>query len=111
MNRTEHLLCILAEEATEVGQRVSKALRFGVTEIMAGQEHTNAERIMHEYADLVAAIDMLEADGIIRWPADWSKLVDAKRAKVERFLEYSKECGTFDAPPKGKGRLIEDGGR
>lgn len=45
MKRHEHLLSILAEECCEVGQRVSKALRFGLDEVQPGQDLSNAERI------------------------------------------------------------------
>lgn len=54
MNRTEYLLCCLAEECTEVGQRVSKALRFGLREVQPMQPLNNAERIREEMRDLLA---------------------------------------------------------
>ena len=54
MVRREHLLTCLAEECTEVGQRVTKALRFGLAEVQAGQTLTNRQRIAEEYRDLVA---------------------------------------------------------
>lgn len=69
------LLTILAEECCEVGQRVSKALRFGIDEIQPGQDLTNAERIMQEVGDLLAVLGMLEVNGV----------VDEKT--IERFCE------------------------
>jgi NTP pyrophosphatase (non-canonical NTP hydrolase) len=90
MTRTEHLLCILAEECAEVAQRASKAMRFGMAEVEPGQPHTNAERVCHEMADLVAVFQMLTNGRLL---TD-SPLVAAKREKVERFLRYSAECGT-----------------
>jgi NTP pyrophosphatase (non-canonical NTP hydrolase) len=58
MTRTEHLLSITAEECAEVAQRVTKAMRFGLTEIQPGQPFTNADRIMAEFNDLQAMIEM-----------------------------------------------------
>ena len=54
MNTIEHLLTCLAEECDEVGQRVMKALRFGLDEIQPGQDFTNAERIVLELHDLAS---------------------------------------------------------
>lgn len=98
MNRKEHLLTIAAEECNEVAQRISKALRFGLTEIQPGQAYTNAERVLHEFADLCAAIETLEQEGHlgkIEVRKDFEARIEAKRAKVEGFLEFSKKCGTL----------------
>ena len=93
MNRTEHLLMILAEECAEVAQRVSKALRFGLDEVQPGQQLTNEQRIWGEMNDLAGVGEMLiaarGAGGFCR------DAVEAKKAKVERYLSYSAECGTL----------------
>jgi NTP pyrophosphatase (non-canonical NTP hydrolase) len=96
MTRTEHLLTIVAEECAEVAQRCSKALRFGLAEIQPGQPFTNAERIGMEYHDLVAAMILLARmdAGVI--PDDLTTRLEAKRQKIERFLEYSRECGRLE---------------
>lgn len=96
MTRTEHLLTILAEDCTEIGQRASKALRFSLAEVQPGQELSNADRIMYEFYDLLAIMEMLEDDGI--FPAIWQRnvaAIEAKKAKVERFLLHSAEVGTL----------------
>lgn len=87
MTETEHLLCCLAEECAEVAQRVSKALRFGLEEIQPGQPLNNAERITGELTDLFAVAQMIEGRGIPRFGATVD--VEAKQAKVRRYLEYS----------------------
>lgn len=92
MTRTEHLLVLLMEECDEVSQRASKALRFGLGEAQSGQPYTNAERILIEYADLLAVVRMLVADKAFR-DADLSELIEAKKAKVEHWLKYSAQCG------------------
>lgn len=97
MNRTEHLLSILAEECAEVAQRASKALRFGLREIQPGQPYTNAERMYREFYDLAAMFEMLEEGGSIGRPSAETRdeHVNGKKAKVEKFLELSFECGTL----------------
>jgi hypothetical protein len=91
MNRAEHLLSIVAEEAVEVAQRATKALRFGIDEVQPGQDHTNWERIEHEFHDLIAALEMAHGRPLnIR-----RVLIDAKKEKVEKFLAYSAALGTL----------------
>lgn len=102
MTRTEHLLIILAEECAEVGQRVTKALRFGLDEKEPGQDVSNEHRICEELADLFTMVDMLEDYGILTKLGGFSFYYDktrGKREKVARYLEYSKECGTLDGEP------------
>ena len=86
MNRTDHLLWILAEECAEVAQRASKAARFSLKEAQPDQPYTNAERIMHEYTDLMAAIEMLIDEGHLKFPGDIFQRVEKKKAQVEKFL-------------------------
>lgn len=93
MNRTEHLLWVLAEECAEVAQRASKAARFGLDEVQPGQELTNEERLWQEMCDLCAVGEMLIT---LRGQGGLNRVaVDAKKEKVEKFLLYSAECGTF----------------
>jgi NTP pyrophosphatase (non-canonical NTP hydrolase) len=78
------LLTILAEECCEVGQRVSKALRFGLMEIQPGQPLSNAERIAEELGDLLATAE--ELNDVIDWRiVDKAKAL--KREKLARYLQ------------------------
>jgi len=95
MNRIEHLFCILAEESAEVAQRASKIMRFGVKEVQPGQDKDNAERLIDEYTDLKALFEMLEDENILRVHHNGIHK-QAKKDKVEKFLEYSKEQGTLE---------------
>ena len=96
MNRKEHLLTITAEECVETAQRISKALRFGMQEGEPGQDMTNAERIMEEYADIAAMFDMLVDEGVIVFDSEgFYKRVQYKKKNVEKYLLYSKQCGTL----------------
>lgn len=91
MTREEHILVILMEECDELSQRVSKALRFGLDEIQPGQELTNKERMVYEFNDLLAAFDMI----IHLDDATLISKIIRKKEKIEKFLDYSKECGTL----------------
>lgn len=95
MNKTEHYLTIAAEECTEVGQRISKALRFGLTEIQPGQPLTNAERIVVEAKDLLIILTELRVMGVI--PAFHPTLEEAsaKLSRVEKMFEVSRREGTL----------------
>ena len=94
MTRTEHLLTILSEECAEVSQRVSKALRFGLGEVQAGQDKTNAERITDEMDDLVSVFRMLVGAGAV--PANSQPAMLAKVERVERYLQKSAALGTLE---------------
>lgn len=96
MNRAEHLLVRAMEECDEVSQRVSKALVFGLEEVQPGQGRTNRQRIVDEFHDLVAVLEMA---GLHPRSLD-DAAISAKKAKVEKYLAYSRECGTLqpDAP-------------
>ena len=93
MNRLEHLLFIASEEAAEVAQRASKCARFGVEDKEPGQDLTNEQRIWGEVNDLMGALELLGEQlgnfGLSR------EAIDAKKAKVEQFLLYSKNLGTL----------------
>ena len=91
MNRTDHLLIILAEECNEVAQRVSKALRFGLSEIQKGQEADNAERIIYELSDLIAVYEILRDENLL--PTVDGYDLSEKKKKVEKYLELSKREG------------------
>ncbi len=96
MTKTEHLLTILSEECAEVSQRISKAIRFGLEEVQPEQFATNAERIVEELADLWAVASLLENEGAFKAHGDlFLDMVERKKLKVNKFMEYAKECGTI----------------
>jgi hypothetical protein len=103
VTRNEYLMVIAKEECNQVAQRLSEALRFGLTEIQPGHVFTNAERIRYAYSDLAALLEMIDpptpSGGHIHPPN--GAAMDAKREKVERFLAYSVGCGTLADPREG----------
>ena len=97
MNRLEHLLTILTEECAEVQQAGTKALRFGLEEgrdLSAMADGNNVQRLRHEINDMLAMVEMLEDEGLELSP-DHS-LRKQKKEKVEKYLLYSKQCGTLE---------------
>lgn len=96
MNINEHLLTCLAEECSEVAQRVSKALRFGLDEVQAGQPLTNAERIAEEMVDLNAVCCLIQAHRLLpRACFPTPEQAEAKAKKISRYLEISQREGAL----------------
>jgi hypothetical protein len=98
MTREEHLLKIAEEECSEIAQRISKAMRFGVREVQPGQHADNNDRIYKEYADLEAMFEIMEDEGIldkIRALPMYETWKKQKKEKVEQFLKYSEKCNTL----------------
>lgn len=93
MTRAEHLLVTLAEECNEVAQRCSKALRFGLTEVSPGHDLDNDARLMEEWYDLFAIIQLLAREHYVHDLPDMAQRIHAKQAKFEQYFEYSKSQG------------------
>ena len=85
MTRDEHLQLIAIEECGELAHRLSKALRFGMDQVQPNQPLTNRERIIAEYCDLIAAMEMIGITSLDR------AMIDAKHRKVERYLAFCLE--------------------
>lgn len=92
MTRTENLLTILGEECVETAQRVSKALRFTLDEVQPEQDLTNAQRIVYEFNDIVAVMEILQEEGIFEKVID-RDAITKKKIKVVKYLSYSAEIG------------------
>lgn len=95
MNRQEHLLACLAEECDEVGQRVMKALRFGLDEVQSGQSMTNDERIAMELRDLLSVAQILLEEGALTRFSPTPEEIAEKQAKIERYMEISRREGVL----------------
>lgn len=80
------LLTVLWEECCEVGQRASKALRFGILEVQPGQPLTNAERVSEELGDLMGVMDWLVAQEIIQLD-DVQRAREKKHQKLRKYLQ------------------------
>ena len=101
MNRTEMLLMIAAEECAEVAQRCSKAARFGMLQTQPGQPLNNRQRIEQEMMDLIGTLEMMDI-----YFSDGSTVVEnailARRERIEKYLQFSRECGTLQEETRGE---------
>lgn len=93
MNTTEYLLTCLIEECAEVIQRATKAQRFGLDEIQPEQTFTNEERLADELDDLAGVLELLREKGLCL--TDDEDAIAAKKVKVKKFMEYSRELGAL----------------
>ena len=93
MTRTENLLTILSEECVETAQRVSKAIRFTLSEILLWLNLTNAERIVYEFNDIVAVMEILKDEGVFESIID-RDAIEKKKIKITKYLAYSIQIGT-----------------
>jgi hypothetical protein len=99
MNPPEHLSLCLIEECNEVGQAMSKLLRFGPTDRYPNAEKpTTTEKLIFELNDLYATVELLVGAKIL--PADWQRdnLKAAKKDKILRYMEYARATGTLVGP-------------
>lgn len=97
MNETEYLLVCLAEECAEVQQAVGKALRFGLDDSPPSGGTCNRGKIMVEVQDVLAIVEMLRDRRIVPTPLPerLQEMLDNKKEKVLRFMNYSRERGTL----------------
>ena len=92
MTREEHLFTILSEECLEVSHRIHKLQRFGKHQVEPGQALTNEQRVVREYADVLAVMQMLlNEQGITDYSGViMENMIDTKISKVEEFLLLTK---------------------
>ncbi len=95
LNRKELLLEVCAEECSETAVRCSKAIRFTLQEIEKGQPLTNAERIIQEFNDIAALMELMVDEGMLDRVVDVDYIA-AKKAKVEEWIVYSQKMGTVE---------------
>ena len=91
MNRKEHLLNLLMEEACEIAQAANKCVRF--TPEHAHYAESNLDRLKIEIGDLASVIQMLNAEfGFgISLEANEAKIV-----RIEKYMQISREMGTLN---------------
>lgn len=96
MSKNENLLVTLMEECAELQQAVSKILRFGADNYNpARSKRTNEYEAMLEYYQLVAVMEMLQAQGVLHpfSGADEQLVKDSKKKKVSHYQTVSKDVG------------------
>lgn len=91
MNELEYLLTCVSEEAVEISQRCTKAMRFGIDEVQPGQAFTNEERLWSKVTDLQGTLEKLIE---LRGGGNISREnVDAKKIRIDHFMRYSRSLG------------------
>lgn len=94
MTKTQYLLTKLAEECSEASQAALKCVQFGIDDVW--KSATNIERLMFELNDIIGALFTLrdECDANIG-PFPNMAAVDAKKIKILKWMEHSKEKGVL----------------
>lgn len=95
MTRLQMLLGLLAEECTEIGQRASKAQRFGLEEHQPGDNASNASRIHQELDDLAAVVQMLNEEFNFGYVPNVDAM-NKKIVRVDHCAEYSRKLGLLE---------------
>lgn len=97
MTRNEHLLTAFAEECVESAQRATKALRFSLGEVQPGQLQDNAQRLLQEFLEAIALLEMMQDEKLIPvHDAEWVEEYKArKKLRFEKYLNLSKQNGTL----------------
>ena len=97
MTRQEHLLACLTEECAEVIKEVCKIQRFGPNDHHPDIEDSklNVQRLKDEIVDLIGVVDMLQDEKFIDMDIlGLEEQIEAKKARVEKYILYAKEKGT-----------------
>ncbi len=87
------MLMILAEEASEVIQLVSKSYRFGFYETHLKSGMTNRDRLTEELGDLQCMIDLLTENDIIDIH-HLRKSAERKRFKLQQWSNLFRNDNT-----------------
>lgn len=98
MNKGEHLLTILGEEASELAVQVSKTNRFGMDE-QRDLPTSNRERLINEFNDVLAMAEMLNEEFGIGLYRDEDRI----KAKIAAFDWLNVNLGSVDARPNALG--------
>ncbi len=84
-SENNEVMDITQEECAEVIQAISKIRRFGIDNTKPGTEYTNRAHLEEELGDVLAMIDILMINEVVKW----GNLHKAKRAKIEKLKKWS----------------------
>lgn len=99
MTRAEHLMVLAAEECNEVAKELIKTMRFGADGCHPDEpDITNSERVLIEYTQLRAVMDMLIINRAIKpIRKEWENQIYRDKVSVlEYYEQYSSELGTVN---------------
>ena len=95
MTYEQFLLGKLAEECTEIAQDALKTQQFGFDSCNPDTGLSNVEYLNNELNDVFAILEMLKDGGYYEFTPE-SQAIQAKKEKVLKYLEYSKNLGRID---------------
>lgn len=96
MNLQENLLTTLGEEASEIIKDCSKANRFGLGDINPETGISSKEAIQTEINDLLGVAAVLVDEGFLDEHFINEKQIQAKKTKIQKYLDYSRDQGSLD---------------
>lgn len=94
MNRLEHVLTVLGEEASEVQQAKDKILRFGMQSCAPGSSSTNMEDLIQEINEFMSVVEILREEHGIPIVLDPQRM-EAKKLKLKTYMRICEEIGTI----------------
>lgn len=96
MNRQEHLIDCLMEEAAETIVEASKCQRFSLDQKYLESNFTNRERLVREIKDQICVARIMLEEGIIDDFMPTEAEYERKRGKLlEKFMVLSREYGAL----------------
>jgi hypothetical protein len=95
LNKTEHLLACLIEEAAEIQKNACKGLRFGLDNHYKDNPD-NATAISIEFYEMVAVFKILEDEGIFP-KINGAIIIEDKKKRVLEFMRYAEKVGTLES--------------
>lgn len=98
----QYALNLVGEEGVEISHLIMKIQRFGLLDHHPSRMQSNLESLQNELSDLVASVDVLNAELIKNGipPLSLSK-TDQREAKIDkviRYSQYSMDRGTLSEP-------------
>lgn len=102
INRQQALLIKLSEECTELSQRASKSIRFGLSEVEPGQDKDNLTRLADEFFDVITVVEILltEHPELREKFSVSSDTFPSKKSRLDKYMKYSQELGIIEWEPK-----------
>lgn len=99
MNKVQYLLQLLQEECSEVIQDSSKCNRFGCNSRSHASQTpmSNFQHLVGELNDVFAIVQMLQNEGFDLTNFGNQDAIDAKIAKVKRYMQDSINEGLLNA--------------
>lgn len=97
LTEQQYLLICLGEECNEVGQAISKWLRFGMEDVnfLHPDGKNNNQRLVAEINDFFGTLEKLVSVVSLSGICD-REAIDAKIQKLDEMMEYSRKVGILE---------------